>query len=207
MIETPTTISLVRHGHVHNPEKIVYGRLPGFGLSDAGRQQASAAAAVCRDRKLAAVFCSPQLRARQTAEIILAAHPALTPSVSPWLDEVHTPYDGYDLSEMTARNWDIYSGVGPEYEQPVDLVARLRQFMNHVRQEYPGQHVLAVSHGDPIAFLILWAKGMPLQADQKETLTRLGLSDDYPQPASITTVTFQTAAADERPSLDYVKPY
>jgi broad specificity phosphatase PhoE len=193
---TSTTISLVRHGHVHNPEKVVYGRLPGFGLSEAGQQQAGAAA-----------FCSPQLRARQTAEIILAAHPALTPTVSPWLDEVHTPYDGYDLSEMVARNWDIYSGVGPEYEQPADLVARLRQFLNHVRREYPGQHVLAVSHGDPIAFLILWAKGMPLQADQKETLTRLGLSDNYPQPASITTVTFQTVAADERPSLDYVKPY
>ncbi len=203
----PTAISFVRHGHVHNPQKIVYGRLPGFGLSETGQQQARAAAAVCRDWNLAAAFCSPQLRARQTAEIILAAHPGLSLSVSPLLDEVHMPYDGYSLSEMTARNWDIYTGVGPEYEQPADLVARMRQFLNHVRQEYPGQHVLAVSHGDPIAFLILWAKGMPLRADQKETLTRLGFTDDYPQPASITTVTFQTVAADERPGLGYVKPY
>ena len=203
----PTTISFVRHGHVHNPQKIVYGRLPGFGLSETGRQQASAAAAVCRAWNLAAAFSSPQLRARQTADIILAAHSALSLSTSPWLDEVHTPYDGYDLSEMTARNWDIYSGVGPEFEQPADLVARLRQFMNHVRQEYPGQHVLAVTHGDPIAFLILWTKSRPLQPDQKETLTSLGLADNYPQPASITTVTFQSAAADEQPSLDYVRPY
>jgi broad specificity phosphatase PhoE len=147
------------------------------------------------------------LRARQTAKIILAAHPGLSLSISPLLDEVHTPYDGYALSEMTARNWDIYTGAGPEYEQPVDLVARMRQFLDHVRQEYPGQHVLAVTHGDPIAFLILWAKGRPLQPDQKETLTRLGFADNYPQPASITTFTFQSIAADELPGLTYLKPY
>ena len=38
----PTSISFVRHGHVHNPENIVYGRLPGFRLSDLGRRGAQA---------------------------------------------------------------------------------------------------------------------------------------------------------------------
>ena len=41
-----TTLYLIRHGEVHNPEGIIYGRLPGFGLSVRGRQQLTHAAEV-----------------------------------------------------------------------------------------------------------------------------------------------------------------
>ncbi|MES1171346.1 MAG: histidine phosphatase family protein, partial [Actinomycetota bacterium] len=37
-------VHLVRHGHVHNPDKILYGRLPEFRLSDAGEAMARAVA-------------------------------------------------------------------------------------------------------------------------------------------------------------------
>ena len=66
---TQTSIFFVRHGHVYNPQKILYGRLPGFRLSDLGREQAQAAAVALRDIPLAAAFSSPQLRTRQTAAI------------------------------------------------------------------------------------------------------------------------------------------
>ncbi len=38
----PMTVSvhLVRHGEVLNPDKVLYGRLPGFGLSPLGQQMA-----------------------------------------------------------------------------------------------------------------------------------------------------------------------
>ena len=39
-----TTLYLVRHGEVHNPAGIIYGRLPGFGLSERGRRQIARAA-------------------------------------------------------------------------------------------------------------------------------------------------------------------
>ena len=35
-----TTIHFVRHGEVHNPDHILYERLPGFHLSDRGRRMA-----------------------------------------------------------------------------------------------------------------------------------------------------------------------
>ena len=35
-----TTDHVVRHGEVHNPAKILYGRLPGYHLSDLGREMA-----------------------------------------------------------------------------------------------------------------------------------------------------------------------
>ena len=34
-----TTIYLLRHGEVHNPEGIIYGRLPGYRLNEVGRGQ------------------------------------------------------------------------------------------------------------------------------------------------------------------------
>jgi broad specificity phosphatase PhoE len=44
---TLTTIHLLRHGEVHNPTKVLYGRLPGFRLSERGLEQAEVAARFC----------------------------------------------------------------------------------------------------------------------------------------------------------------
>ena len=202
----PTSIHFVRHGHVHNPRRVVYGRLPGFRLSEMGREQAQAAAVALRDKSISAAFSSPQLRARQTAEIILAGRDGLTLAISPLINEIYTPFEGRPVSEMAACNWDIYTDIGPEYEQPFELVARLRQFIAEVRQNYAGQQVLAVTHGDPIAFLLLWAKGFPLEPGSKEKLATLDLSDNYPATASITTFTYNSAMAD-LPKIEYLRPY
>jgi broad specificity phosphatase PhoE len=203
----PTFIYFVRHGHVDNPKNILYGRLPGFRLSEMGREQAQAAATALREVPFAAAFSSPQLRARQTAEIILAGRNGLEPSISPLIDELDTPYEGRPISEVAARKWDIYTGIEPQYEQPADLVARLRQFIAEVRRNYTGQPVLAVTHGDLIAFLLLWVKGFSLEPGSKEKLDTLGLADSYPATASITTFTYQTMMEDETPGLSYARPY
>ena len=39
-----TIVHVMRHGEVHNPEKILYGRLPDYHLSERGRAQAQAVA-------------------------------------------------------------------------------------------------------------------------------------------------------------------
>jgi broad specificity phosphatase PhoE len=68
-------IHLVRHGEVFNPERVLYGRLPGFGLSDLGVQMARAAAAelVDRGRPVVRVVSSPLQRTLESAEPISAA--------------------------------------------------------------------------------------------------------------------------------------
>ena len=43
-VSEQTTVHVMRHGEVHNPEKILYGRLPGYHLSERGRAQAQAVA-------------------------------------------------------------------------------------------------------------------------------------------------------------------
>src|SRR5690625_4073247 len=63
-------LHLVRHGEVHNPERLLYERIPGYGLSDAGRKMARAAAEHVRSegRAVSRLISSPLQRARESAE-------------------------------------------------------------------------------------------------------------------------------------------
>jgi broad specificity phosphatase PhoE len=68
-------VHLVRHGHVHNPERVLYGRLPEFRLSDTGQLMAHTTARALADsgRDIGRLISSPLLRAQQTAAAIGAA--------------------------------------------------------------------------------------------------------------------------------------
>jgi broad specificity phosphatase PhoE len=202
-----TVIHLVRHGLVHNPTEVHYGRLPRFRLSEEGQRQAAAAAKALGKKPIVAVYSSPLLRARQTAQAILAHHPQLKLHRTPLLLEISTPWDGTLISQMIARDWDLYSNNVPPYEQPEHIAARARRFLDGVRARHAGQQVVAVSHGDVIAFTLLWAKGAPLDWRHKAENKRFGLSDNYPQTASITTLSFDERAGNTLPTVSYLRPY
>lgn len=203
----PTQITFVRHGQVYNPERIVYGRLPGFPLSELGKRQAQAAAEALRDTPIAAVFSSPLLRAQQTAQILLEKRPDVPLYTSGLINEVYFFSEGQPLMAMVSRNWDLYSDVDPAYEQPADIIARAREFLAQVRRDYTGQHVIAVSHGDVIAFTALWAFGVELIPAHKHTLDAYGLAEDYPSPASLLTFTYAPGANERPTEVTYRRPY
>ena len=200
------TISLVRHGHVYNPWAVFYGRLPGFGLDAQGRLEAQRAGAALGKKTPAAVFASPLLRARQTAREVLACTGVRPLHISRLLTEVHTAFDGHPSAEVDGLRDDIYTGAPPEFEQPADIVARGRRFVQHVRRLYDGKHIAAVTHGDIIVFMILWARQMPLTPAGKLGLSATGVLDGYPATGSITTFTFRTLSPDEKPDVRYFKP-
>jgi broad specificity phosphatase PhoE len=215
-----TCISLIRHGLVDNPQAVYYGRLPGFGLSDEGRRQAQRAAVYLAERVTtsmlpppsslqvpAAIYTSPLRRAHQTAAILAERLPGLSPKISPYLSEVYTPFDGQTREAMLSRDWDFYTSTRPPYEQPGDVVARVRRFVAQSRARHPGQHVVGVTHGDVITFLLLWAMGLPVEHAPKGDVAQLGIEGGYPSPASISSLTFETADEDERPWIEYVNPY
>lgn len=200
------TISLVRHGHVYNPGAVFYGRLPGFGLDAQGRQEARRAGSALRGKDLAAVFSSPLLRARQTAREVLACTGCQPLRISRLLTEVHTAFEGHPLAEVDGLRDDIYTGAPAGFEQPADIVARATGFVRRVRSLYEGKHIAAVTHGDIIVFMILWAKAMPLTPAGKLGLSATGVLDSYPATGSITTFTFRTLRPDEKPAVRYMKP-
>jgi len=69
-----TIVHLLRHGEVHNPTGVLYGRLPDFHLSDLGREMADRVAEVTKDRDIVDVTASPMERAQETAAPIAAVH-------------------------------------------------------------------------------------------------------------------------------------
>jgi broad specificity phosphatase PhoE len=202
-----TQITFVRHGQVHNPQQVIYGRLPGFRLSELGERQAQAAAEVLRDEPLAAIFSSPLLRAQQTAQILVANRAELPLLMSEHINEVSFFFEGQPMAAMASRQWDLYTGIGPAYEQPPDVVARVGQFLADVRRDYAGQHVIAITHGDVIAFTALWAFGVELVPANKHTLDVHGLAEDYPAPASLMTFTYALGTDGKRPVVTYRRPY
>lgn len=198
----------MRHGDVENPDEVYYGRLPGFPLSDDGREQAKAAGRRLGERAISAIYASPQLRTQQTARVIrdeLGLSNGVQTEVL--LNEVKSEYDGATHSEMEQRAWNFYAERRQGYEQPADVLARMQVFLQMVRQKHEGQEIVAVSHADPIVFVWMWVLGIPLQPENRRRLREYDLVDDYPARASISTFRFETQDADERPDYTYIRPY
>lgn len=200
-----TALYLVRHGHVHNPQQVLYGRIPGFGLSDEGRAQAQAAARFLAGQPLAAIYASPQQRAQETAAAIAAEHPALKVITDGRLDEVFSPFDGTPLDVMAARDWDLYSDTHAPYEQPEDVLRRVLAFVAAIRRDHAGAHVAAITHGDPVVFSYMHFKGISGTPKQRFALMQHGIADEYPATASITKLQFD--GADDTPRVNYHRPY
>lgn len=203
-----TTVHLVRHGDVENPDEVYYGRLPGFPLNDDGREQARAAGRRLRPRPITAIYASPQLRAQETARIIREEVGLTKPVISePSINEVKSQFDGATHRDMERRAWNFYGEATQGFEQPADVLARMRAFLHTVRRQQEGEEIVAVSHADPIAFVWMWVLHIPLKAENRRLLDKHGLTDDYPAKASISTFRFETQDEDERPGYSYVRPY
>lgn len=200
-----TTVWLVRHGHVHNPHKIIYGRLPRFRLNEHGVEEARAAGRMMSAMALHAVYSSPLLRARQTAGEILAFHPHLKLRQSPLLNEVFTVFEGQPIAVGDRRRDDYYTGVGPPYEQPADIVRRVLEFFEVARRRHAGRAVAAVTHGDVVIFTMLWARGLALSPENKTNLHSLGFNG-YPATGSLTGFIFRTESPHELPEIRYIEP-
>ncbi len=100
-----TTISLIRHGQVYNPGRVIYGRLPGFGLSNVGKRQVESTAEYLRLTNLAVIYSSPLLRARETADIIQQFHKDQSVMIADPINEVRFQFEGQPMDNMADRNW------------------------------------------------------------------------------------------------------
>jgi broad specificity phosphatase PhoE len=193
-----TVIHFIRHGHVHNPQGILYARLPRFRLSERGQEQAAAAGAYLKDRPLAAVFAGPLLRARQTAALIARPH-GLPVRRSVLLNETHTPHTGRSLTELQASNWNLFENLPPGYETTADIFRRAQRFIRRARREYPDHEIAAVTHGHILLWMHLWVRGLPFNVESQSAI------DPFPELASITTLVFADGAV--LPELSYHRPY
>lgn len=171
MTENPgpdTVLHLLRHGEVHNPGGVLYGRLPDFHLSEEGRLMAKAAAGFLAGRDVVLLRCSPLDRTRETAAP-LAAQFGLGVSTDDRLIEPTNVFEGttVGVGSGALRNpahWRyLYDPFRPSWGEPYrDVAARMLAAMADAAQAARGHEAVLVSHQLPIWIARRAAGGRPL---------------------------------------------
>lgn len=149
---------------MHNPERVLYGRLPGFRLSELGHQMAAAAAAdlAGRGTRFAALYASPLQRTLESAAPIAEAL-KLDVQVEPRIIEPANHFEGKRMRPALRdpRNWPALANPArPSWGEPYrSIAARVLAAMNDAwdaavpldpsGEEAPGDIVM-VSHQLPI---------------------------------------------------------
>ena len=168
-------IHLVRHGEVFNPQGVLYGRLPGYGLSDLGRRMADAAAhdLVVRSRPVGALVSSPLQRTQQSAEPIAAAFD-LTAALDERVIEPTNRFEGLrmhgrDSALRDVRNWSfLVNPWEPSWGEPFRSIAtRMLHAMNDAWNSIDGGDAVIVSHQLPIWMVHRRVAGKSLAHDPR----------------------------------------
>ncbi|MDP9235721.1 MAG: histidine phosphatase family protein [Actinomycetota bacterium] len=152
---TATTVHLVRHGQVENPRGIIYGRLPGFHLSEVGTRQAEASATRLAETDVALVWASPLERAQETARLIALWH-AIDVVTDERLTESRTTLEGaaQNLTSFlrSPRSWISFRNpLSPSWgESFAEIRTRMVQSIHDAVEAAGGRDVVLVSHQTPV---------------------------------------------------------
>ncbi|MDM8322881.1 histidine phosphatase family protein [Bifidobacterium pullorum] len=211
-----TTIHFVRHGEVHNPDHILYERLPGFHLSDRGRRMAEATArylaASPQTNTAAAIYSSPLDRTRETAQAILTAlnetrmarnEEPLELVTDQRIIEAGNNFRGTRIGHGEGAlwrngNWKLVTNLwkpswGESYRQ---IAARVGAFAQEKVREHAGQQIIVVSHESPI-----WSYRHLLETGHPEHNMLLR----HTALASVTSITYDSQTGNVM-SITYVDP-
>ena len=196
-----TTVHLLRHGEVHNPDGVLYGRLPGFRLSDDGLQMAHDAAMALKGRDVTEVVASPLQRAQETAAPIAEVF-GLPISTDGRLIESENHFEGtqFGVGDGALRNpsnWrHLWNPFTPSWgEHYLDVARRMLHSVEDVRDRNLGHEAVCVSHQLPIWTVRRYVEGRRLwhRPDRRQcglaSLTSLTWEDEelvlvtYSEPA------------------------
>ena len=182
-----TAVHLVRHGEVHNPEGILYGRLPGYGLSEVGREQALRVAEHLATADVAALFVSPMQRAQETA-VPIAEKLGVEPVTDDRLIEAANAFEGLHVSVGAAprrrpEHWPLLRNpFRPSWGEPyLEIAHRMLGAVHRARAAAAGREAVCVSHQLPIWTLRRFLAGQRLWHNPTQRQCALG---------SVTTLTF-----------------
>ena len=151
-------IHLVRHGEVFNPGRVLYGRIPGFGLSDLGVRMATLAASdlAARDRTFSRIIASPLQRTRESAEPVSLAL-GLAVDVDERIIEPTNSFEGNqmrgrDSAVLKPRNWKyLLNPFRPSWGEPYrSIVNRMMTAIVEAGESVSDGDVVLVSHQLPI---------------------------------------------------------
>jgi broad specificity phosphatase PhoE len=195
-----TVVHLLRHGEVHNPAKILYGRLPGYRLSTTGEAMALAAAEWFTGKDVTHLVSSPLERAQQTAQPLAKAL-GLPVTIDERLIEAGNAFEGLRVGvgdgvlRAPQHWWKLRNPFRPSWGEPyVEIAARMLAAVEAARDAARGNEAVLVSHQLPIWTLRLHVEGRRYAHDPRRR--QCGL-------ASVTSLTYD---GDRFAGLSYAEP-
>lgn len=169
-----TIVHLVRHGEVFNPEGVLYGRLPGFRLSDTGRSQAETVARVLgTGHDIAGIVASPLQRAQETAAP-LAERLGLPVSIDESIIEAENRFEGSKVAGRGGalsdpRYWPILRNpLRPSWGEPyLQIAHRMIGSVYSALEKAQGREIVLVSHQLPVYTTRRFLEGRRLWHDPR----------------------------------------
>ncbi|MDO4911398.1 MAG: histidine phosphatase family protein [Corynebacterium sp.] len=162
-----TVVHLVRHGEVFNPERILYGRRPGYRLSKRGQKQAAATAASLASHDVTYLVASPLQRAQETARPF-AAELGLEINTDERLLEAGNQFEGLHIKGVRSQLWNpkrwplLKDPRIPSWGEPYEEIAeRMMQAVEAARDAARGHEAVCVSHQLPIVCVQRLVAGKP----------------------------------------------
>lgn len=182
-----TTVHVARHGEVENPEKILYGRQPGWRLSTRGQQMAETLGEWSKSINLGALHVSPLQRAQETAAPIARAH-GVEITTDERLIEAANAFEGKSFEPGSGvlkhpSSWrHLYNPWKPSWGEPYEeQINRMLAAVFAARKAANGKDAIVVSHQLPIWTLRSAIEGRSLLHDPRKRICTL---------ASVTSVHF-----------------
>lgn len=147
-----TVVHLVRHGEVYNPDKILYGRLPGWHLSERGQRQAAATASSFEGHDIRYFACSPLQRTQETSrpftEVI-----GTNPNLDEDLLEAGNTFEGLHIKGIDSALWNpkywprLRRPSVPSWGEPYEEIAdRMFHAIERAREAAEGAEAVLVTH-------------------------------------------------------------
>lgn len=202
-------VHVMRHGQVHNPDGLLYGRLEGFGLSDLGRQMAERMAEHWSAVELTHLRCSPLQRARETMAPTAARFPHLEVVTDERLIEAANAFEGKVFGSRNKALRDprmirhVLNPFRPSWGEPyAQIAARMRAAIaDAAAVAGQGGQALVVSHQLPIWIARMDAEGRRFWHDPRRrectlaSVTSFSVSDGH-----VTDVSYDEPVADLLPT-------
>lgn len=212
---TPDTIvHLLRHGEVHNPDGVLYGRRDGFHLSELGRQMAEKVAGTLAERDITHVVSSPLERARETAAPTALAR-GVEASVDERVIESTSKFEGMKFGRGSNALRDpatwrhLWNPFKPSWGEPyADVVTRMMAAVHDVRRAAAGHEAVVVSHQLPIWTTRLHVERRSFLHDpRRRQCTLCSLTSLHFVGDTITQILYSEPAGDLIPVADRGKPF
>ena len=209
-----TTVHLLRHGEVHNPGGVLYGRMDGYHLSDLGRQMAQRVADALAGHDVVTVTASPLERAQETAAPIATEH-GLEIGTDSRVVESGNVFQGkrFGVGDGVLKKpqaWrHLWNPWRPSWGEPYkELVARMMAGVYDARDAASGHEAVLVSHQLPIWIARLSAEGRPfVHHPRKRQCTLCSLTSLHFEDARLVRVTYSEPAGDMIPLADKAAPF